>query len=327
MRVLVTGAAGYIGSHTCKQLKLAGYFVLGTDRNLPKHNYYDDFVIRDFSNCQDLLLNIDAVVHIGAMSQISISMSDSAMYYKKNVQGTQILMDICRAQGIDKFVFASSAACYGSPKTGICKEFDNHTPMNPYGWSKRMTEIMLEDYARAYNFNSVSLRFFNVAGADLDCELGQEKSATHIIARIMESAINKKEFNLFGNDYNTPDGTCVRDYVHVDDIAKGIICSLKYLENNTGASIFNLGSESGYSNMDIINSVKANTPLDVKYSVSPRREGDPDMLIADVKSAKDVLGWTANYHLDTIVTSAYNWYTKDIHVLNSEKEIEQITTN
>lgn len=312
MRVLVTGANGYIGSQTCKKLSKAGHTVVAVDRNSINHNYCDVSVQRDYKIVGDIIREqqIEAVVHIGATSLVGPSMSDPATYYSNNVVSTQKLMDFCVKKGVKHFVFASSAACYGSPEDGVCREQDMHTPMNPYGWSKRMTEIMLEDYAHAYGLNSVSLRFFNVAGADVDGEMGQEKSATHLIARIIESGLENKTFELYGNDYNTKDGTCVRDYVHVDDIANGVLKSLDYLNTNTGAHVINLGSKSGYSNLDIIRAVEWNTPLDITWTESPRRAGDPDMLVAEVELAKELLGWKPQHDLDTIVKTAYNWYTK-----------------
>lgn len=326
--VLVTGAAGYVGSQVCKKLYRLGYTVKGVDRNDPRHGYYHEFFTKDYAHIQRLLLDVDVVVHIGATSLVGPSMTDPALYYRNNVVGTLDLLDACKAQGIKDIVFASSAATYGSPDD-VCSTENTYTPMNPYGWSKRMTEIMLEDYARAYNINSVSLRFFNVAGADIDGEMGQEKQATHIIARIIENTIAGNVFQLYGDDYNTPDGTNVRDYIHVDDVASGIERSIVYLENNPGAHVFNLGNKNGYSNLEIINAVKANTPLKPFFTVCERRAGDPDILISDTEPTTRLLGWEPKYTLDTIVKTAYNWYVKqnDILVTNSENKIEQITTN
>lgn len=325
MKVVVTGASGYIGSHTCKVLKQQGYHVVGVDRNKPKHTYYDKFVEANYESIQHHLLDIDAVVHIAATSLVGPSMTDPQKYYNNNVVGTLRLLDACKAQGIKKFVFASSAACYGSPKDGAsCIVGQDENPISPYGWSKYMTEQMLHSYAHAYNINSVSLRFFNVAGADPDGELGQEKEATHIIARVMESAMNNQTFNLFGNDYPTKDGTCVRDYVHVTDIARGVNAALTMLNRIDGkfsvAKVYNLGNQYGFSNKQIIDAVEQHTPLKVNYTVCDRRSGDPACLVADTSFSHE-LGWEPIYDLDMIVKTAYNWYIKkDILVLNSEKE-------
>lgn len=310
MKIVITGAAGYIGSQTCKTLTLAGHEVIGVDRHKPRHDYYTVFHDdRDYNDIQDLLLGVDACVHIAATSLVGPSMTDPHTYYQNNVQGTLALMRDCKIQNVNKFVFASSAACYGIVEDGICRIEDGNTPSNPYGWSKRMTEIMLEDFARAYNMNSVSLRFFNVAGADTDGEMGQEKAATHIIARVMESAMAEKTFTFYGNNYPTPDGTCIRDYIHVEDIAGGINASLDYLENNTGAHVFNLGSGEGSSNKEIVDAVALQTPLMVNTAFAEARAGDPPILVADMKATEE-LSWVPQKGLNDIVSSAYKWYMK-----------------
>lgn len=310
MIVLVTGASGYIGGQTCKELMYNGHIVLAVDRNIPRHKYFTEFFQADYFNVSDAFENkIDAVIHIAATSLVGPSVTDPKEYYSNNVAGTMHLMNACVKHGIKNFVFASSAACYGEPEGGVCSIADGNTPMNPYGWSKRMTEVMLNSYATAYGLNSVSLRFFNVAGADSDCYMGQEKQATHLIARAMESALSGKEFTLYGNDFDTPDGTCIRDYVHVEDIATGVTASLKLLDTNTGAYVFNLGSGAGSSNLEIINAINNNTPLTVNYTVGDRRDGDPAKLVADLTDTVK-LDWSAKHTLDTIVKTAYNWYIR-----------------
>ena len=311
MKVLVTGAGGYIGSQTCKALKQANHEVVCNDRRRIKHQYYDSVELGNYNNIEKNVLDtIDAVVHIAATSLVGPSVTDPASYYKNNVSNTLELLESCKASNIKNFVFASSAACYGEPENGICSIEDGNTPMNPYGWSKRMMEVILNDYAKAYGINSVSLRFFNVAGADSDGEFGQEKQATHIVARIMESALAGNKFTLYGNDYATEDGTCVRDYVHVEDIASGIVKSLDYTVNNTGAHVFNLGDGAGSSNLEIIQAVEKNTTLKVEYDIGPRREGDPAKLVADVSETR-YLGWEPKHNLDSIIKTAYKWYTRN----------------
>jgi UDP-glucose 4-epimerase len=311
MKILVTGASGYIGSQVCKALSQY-HNIVAVDRNIVKHKYFDEYYNYDYGSLevQKLLLTIDAVVHIGATSLVGPSVLDPSKYYNNNVARTLELLDACKAQGVKRFVFASSAATYGEPTEDVCLESGQHEPVNPYGWSKRITEIMLKDYAKAYGINSVSCRFFNVAGADLDEEFGQEKQATHIIARIMEQAIAGKEFTLNGNDFDTPDGTCVRDYIHVADVAKGISLAVDFTENNAGAFVFNMGNGEGYSNMDIVNAVKEHTPLVPNIKIGPARAGDPAKLIADSALANNTLKWKPQYGLDTIVKTAYNWYIK-----------------
>lgn len=306
MKVLVTGASGYVGSVVCKNLWVQNNTVVAMDRNPCLHNYFSESYTGNFNDIQNLLLDIDCVVHCAATSLVGPSIKDPAKYYKNNVQGTQELLDAVVTQGIKRFVFISSAACYGNPENGICDILDTVTPINPYGWSKRMTEIMLQDYYTAYGLNSVSLRLFNVAGADN--ELGQAKQATHIIARIMESAMAEETFTLFGDDFNSPDGTCVRDYIHVSDVARAVESAVRFTEDCSSASIFNVGNSDGYSNLDIIRAVEKNTTLDVKYKIGPRRKGDPDYLVADTTATQNQLNWQPSLTLDDIVTSAYNYY-------------------
>ena len=312
MKVLVTGAGGYIGSQTCKFLSDNGHKVVGVDRNNLRHNYCVDSYIGNYADfeVQGLLLDVDSVVHIGATSLVGPSVLNPSKYYNNNVVGTLSLLDKCKNQGVKSFVFASSAATYGEPESGVCLESEQHTPMNPYGWSKRMTEIMLSDYATAYGMNSVSLRFFNVAGADTLMEMGQEKDATHIIAMLIERTMQGKGFTLFGDKFDTPDGTCVRDYVHVEDVANGIFKAIEYTKANEGAYRFNLGNKEGYSNLQIVEAVKRNTPLEPNVIMGPARDGDPATLVANTMSANVDLGWTPRYDLDTIVKTAYNWYRK-----------------
>ena len=173
-----------------------------------------------------------------------------------------------------------------------------------------MMEIILNDYAHAYNLRSVSLRFFNVAGADSDGEFGQEPNATHIIAKAIERTMAGKDFTLFGNNFDTPDGTCVRDYVHVEDVAHGVLNSIGLLDNNSGAYTFNLGGERGYSNLEIINSINRVTPLTVDLKYGDPRPGDPSTLVADTVAANTILDWNPKHNLDSIISTAYKWYTK-----------------
>lgn len=316
MKILVTGAAGYVGSVVCYKLMTRdqGYEVIAVDRNPCKHGWYDESHEGDYNDIQHLLLDIDCVVHCAATSLVGPSVKDPAHYYKNNVQGTQELLDACVAQDVKRFVFISSAACYGSPEKGVldrsmkvfCIIDDNNTPINPYGWSKRMTEIMLADYHKAYGLNSVSLRLFNVAGAHN--KMGQEKNATHIIARIMESAIEGKTFTLYGDDFDTDDGTCVRDYVHVYDVAGAVHNAVKRTGRKSVCDIFNIGNGSGYSNMDIIKAIESTTDLKVNYEIGPRRNGDPDYLVADTYYTQQRMIWQPSLSLDDIVKSAYNFY-------------------
>ena len=311
MKVMVTGASGYIGSAVCKLLKNNGYDVVGIDRRPIKHQYVDKTQLTSYGNIyHEMFDDVDAVVHIGATSLVGPSVTDPATYYQNNIAQTLNLLDAMRDNGINRFVFASSAACYGEPEEDVCAENSWHQPCNPYGWSKRMMEIILNDYAHAYNLRSVSLRFFNVAGADSDGEFGQEPNATHIIAKAIERTMAGKDFTLFGNNFDTPDGTCVRDYVHVEDVAHGVLNSIGLLDNNSGAYTFNLGGERGYSNLEIINSINRVTPLTVDLKYGDPRPGDPSTLVADTVAANTILDWNPKHNLDSIISTAYKWYTK-----------------
>ena len=327
-KILVTGANGYIGAQTCKQLTKENHHVVAVDRNPIRHQYYNDFFEGSYTDPAILafLKGVDCVVHIGATSLVGPSVLDPASYYFNNVTGTLVLLDACKTVGISRFVFASSAAVYGEPDGEYCTETEEVKPVNPYGWSKRMTEIMLKDFARAYSLASVSLRFFNVAGADSDCELGQEKDGTHIIAKLMEMTMDGKDFTLNGDDFKTPDGTCIRDYVHVEDVASGIVKAVEFTKSNIGAHVFNLGDGKGYSNKEIVKAVEDNTPLKPNVKFGPARAGDPAKLVANDFITSGVLGWKPKYDLNHIVKTAYNWYQKkevkqsaDILVFNLEK--------
>lgn len=311
MRILVTGASGYIGGQVCKLLTQQGHQVIANDRRRVRHNYYHQKEINNYANIPvGVLRSIDAVVHTAATSLVGPSVMNPAEYYQNNVGGTLDLLDNCVEAGMRTFVFASSAGVYGEPSEDVCHENMDAQPCSPYGWSKKMIEIVLQDYHTAYNLNSVSLRFFNVAGADVDCEMGQEPDATHIIAKAIERTIAGKEFTLFGKDFDTPDGTCVRDYVHVDDVAQGILNSIELLGTTSGAHKFNLGGERGYSNLEIVESINRVTPLTVNLKYGDPRAGDPSTLISDTDAANTILSWKPKHDLDSIISTAYKWYTK-----------------
>jgi len=311
MRILVTGSSGYIGGQVCKLLMQQGHQVIANDRRRVRHNYYHQTEINNYANIPvGVLASMDAVVHTAATSLVGPSVMNPAEYYQNNVGGTLDLLDNCVEAGMRTFVFASSAGVYGEPSEDVCHENMDAQPCSPYGWSKKMIEIVLQDYYTAYNLNSVSLRFFNVAGADVDCEMGQEPDATHIIAKAIERTMAGKEFTLFGKDFDTPDGTCVRDYVHVEDVAQGILNSIELLKTTSGAHTFNLGGERGYSNLEIVESINRVTPLTVNLKYGDPRAGDPSTLISDTDAANTILGWKPKHDLDSIINTAYKWYTK-----------------
>jgi UDP-glucose-4-epimerase GalE len=311
MRVLVTGSSGYIGGQVCKLLMQQGHQVIANDRRSVRHNHYHQSEINNYANIPvGVLASMDAVVHTAATSLVGPSVMNPSEYYQNNVGGTLDLLGNCVEAGVSTFVFASSAGVYGEPSEDVCHENMNAQPCSPYGWSKKMIEIVLQDYYTAYNLNSVSLRFFNVAGADSDCEMGQEPNATHIIAKAIELTMAGKDFTLFGKEFDTPDGTCVRDYVHVEDVAHGILNSIELLQTTSGAHTFNLGGERGYSNLEIVESINRVTPLTVNLKYGDPRAGDPSTLISDTDAANTILKWKPKHNLDSIISTAYKWYTK-----------------
>ena len=315
--IAVTGASGYVGSHICKQLKLSGYNVLGVDRNLNNspntHKYIDRKVSGEYFGYEffDALGELEpvAVIHCAANSLVGPSVTDPSGYYSNNVVSMKRFLDELVAQGIKNFIFSSSSSVYGNGHLPPVSEDAEKRPLTSYGKTKFIGELMLDDYATAYGMNSVSFRYFNACGADPDGELGQVKNATHLIARIMESVTLSTEFNVYGNDYQTPDGTCIRDYTHVEDIARAHVQAVDYVTSNQGAHCFNLGSGAGSSVLEIIAATESVIGKTIEYNTISRREGDPDWVYADIAKAKEQLGWSPKYNLTDIVRHAYNWYT------------------
>lgn len=313
--VLVTGATGYIGSHVCKKLKQEGYKVVGVDLVERAHTlkFMDEFINDDFNSveCFDTLkrLRVNAIVHCAGDIQVAESVQDPAKYYVNNVAKTINFLDVVRRLPQPPvFVFSSSAAVYGAPDTHQIYENASWNPLSPYGQTKAMTEIALADIGRAYHIPVMNLRYFNACGADLDGELGQAPGATHIFARLLESVRDKKEFTLYGTDYSTPDGSCVRDYVHVNDLAEAHMLAIQYLLADFPSCSINLGTGQGYSNKQVIEAV---TRLvgEVKVVEAGRRAGDPNQLVAATELAHTYLDWTPKHSdLDTIINSAWKWY-------------------
>lgn len=325
--VLVTGATGYIGSHVCKHLKTEGYRVIGVDRVERDHVLpYMNFLINDdyYSESVINLLRdepIHAVVHCAGTSLVGPSVDDPAEYYTNNVAKTAMFLDVLRRLSAPPvFVFSSSASVYGSPNVDVITEDTPWNPVSPYGQTKAMIELMLTDMCKAYNMAAMSLRYFNACGADVDAgALGQASGATHIIARLLESIRDRKQFILYGNDYDTPDGSCIRDYVHVDDLAEAHVCAIQYLlsfEHNQHYMV-NLGSGRGYSNVDVIAAVARHIgPVDLLEG--ERRAGDPDRLVASNDLAKSYLGWSPEHSdLETIITSAWRWYNNASNLVDN----------
>jgi UDP-glucose 4-epimerase len=315
-QIVITGGTGYIGSHVAKYLKNAGYETVVIDRVQRNHTlqYADYFLCADYASHEALSFikrhRPQAIVHCAGTSLVAPSMTDPGEYYINNVAKTVQLLEYVKTfKHVPSIVFSSSAAVYGSPDTDVIDENQRLNPISPYGQSKAMIEQVLKDYHRAFGLPSLSLRYFNACGANVqDGDIGQEPGATHIVARLLESIKHKKKFMLYGNDYATPDGTCVRDYVHVDDLAHAHMLAIQYLESFGGCNSINLGSNQGYSNREIVDSVELHVgPVDLEFG--DRRNGDPDRLIASNSLAKLQLGWSPEHSdLETIVTSAWKWY-------------------
>ena len=313
--VIVTGVAGYIGGQTALLLKDAGHEVYGIDRrDPPKHlrGICDKFLYQDFASDVALSWIIakqpDAIIHCAGTSLVGPSMQDPAEYYNNNVAKTLRLLDIVRKSlPRCRFVFSSSAATYGEPMISACYESDSCTPLSPYGESKLMIDMMLESYHRAYSLNYVSFRYFNACGADPKGRHGQEPGATHLIAKLLEATRDDGQFRIYGDDYPTADGTCVRDYVHVEDIARAhaLVLDLKI-----PAGIYNLGSNSGTSVKQVIDRARKIVGKMPYIGVEARRAGDPPELTATSKKFDLVAGGWRHHDLDAMIQHAWAWYVR-----------------
>ncbi len=313
MNVLVTGGAGYVGSIVTERLLEAGHHAIVLDNLLQGHRQAvlpeADFVAGDivdinilestFSNTK-----IDAVMHMAAETVVEYSMTDPRRYFHNNVVAPINLLDVMLKHGVNKFIFSSSAAVYGEPEKELITEDHPKSPVNSYGESKLMFERILGWYGRAYKLNHISLRYFNAAGASE--RLGEDHHPeTHLIPNIFKAAQNGNPVAVFGSDYPTRDGSCVRDYVHVRDIAKAHLLALEKAETFSGA--YNLGSGKGYTVLEVVEAVKRISGLPVPVALCPRRVGDPAVLVASSQRARSELGWAPENSLDAIIKSAWEW--------------------
>ena len=319
MHILVCGGAGYIGSHMVKMLDNKGYNVTTFDNLSTGHQEavkWGAFVKGDLLNQNDLKnlfesRKIDAVMHFSERSLVGESVSDPALYYRNNVVGTFNLLEEMRRSGVDRFVFSSSAATYGNPVTPLIDENHPVSPINPYGRTKLMVEQMLSDYFPAFSISSVCLRYFNAAGADPDGEIGESHTPeSHLIPNVLKAVPGTgNKLRVFGSDYNTADGTCVRDYIHINDLCLAHLNALDFMAHNTGANVFNLGNGKGFSILEIIKAAEAVTNIEIPFDYADRREGDPPTLVADSRLAQKKLGWTAQFtDVEEIIRTAWKWH-------------------
>jgi UDP-glucose 4-epimerase len=321
MNILVCGGAGYIGSHMVKMLTEEGHDVTTFDNLSTGHREavkWGRLVVGDLLDEAAMRRlfadnSFDAVMHFSAKSLVGESVAQPAMYYKNNVIGTFNLLEAMRAADVKRFVFSSSAATFGNPVADRIDENHPQAPINPYGETKLMVERMLRDYAAAYGLNSVSLRYFNAAGADPSGEIGEAHDPeTHLIPNVLKAAIDAhKTLKVFGQDYPTPDGTCVRDYIHINDLCQAHMLALKYMEDREGAFGFNLGNGQGFSILEIINAAEHVIGQKIPYQSCDRRPGDPPILVADATLAKKELKWRPQYtDITEILRTAWDWHRK-----------------
>jgi UDP-glucose-4-epimerase GalE len=318
MRILVTGGAGYIGSHTVRQLIAGGHEVTAFDNLEFGHRGAvpaERLVVgdlRDIDHVDHLLVvnRIEAVVHFAAFAFVGESVTDPAKYYTNNLLYSLQLLDRCRRNGVGKFVFSSTCATYGVPERVPITEAERQLPVNPYGNTKLAFERALADYAGAYPFGYCALRYFNASGAAADGTIGEDHSPeTHLIPLVIQAAVGRRpHVEIFGTDYPTPDGTCLRDYIHVDDLAAAHVLALGKLA--PGAKLaYNVGIGRGYSVREVIRTVEEVTGRSVPVREGPRRPGDPPALVADATRIRTELGWAPKYDdLKSIVETAWNWH-------------------
>lgn len=316
--VLVTGGAGYIGSHTCKALAEAGYRPVAYDDLSNGHRWAVRWGPLEVGSLADAK-RLDAVIvtyrpiavlHFAAFIEAGESVTDPAKYYANNVGGLLCLLSAMRRASVDRLVFSSTAAVYGSPRRSPITESHPLDPINPYGSSKLASERMISDFAGAYGIRSIALRYFNAAGADHDGEIGEAHSPeTHLIPLVLQAAAGlRPSIAIYGDSYPTRDGTCVRDFVHVADLANAHVLALKWLDENEGAAAFNLGNGHGYTVREVVEAVRRISGRPISVKVEGPRAGDPAELVADAAQARNVLGWRpVSDALDTQVADAWRW--------------------
>lgn len=320
-RVLVTGGAGYIGSHVVKALGERGFHIVIFDSLVKGYRdavLYGELVVGDLADARLLNQTIkefkpDAVMHFAAFIEVGESVRDPLKYYQNNVSNTINLLNVMAENTVGNLIFSSSAAAYGSPEKVPIPESEPIKPINPYGHSKAFIEGILDDLTNIKKLNSVSLRYFNAAGADPKCRIGERhEPESHLIPLILKTAKGEREsIKVYGSDYPTPDGTCIRDYVHVEDLADAHLLALQYLLDGGTSDFFNCGYGHGYSVRDVVETAKKITGTDFPVQEAPRRAGDPPVLVADSSKLKQKLNWSPQYDdLEYIIRTAWEWEKK-----------------
>lgn len=325
MAILVLGGAGYIGSHAVDQLVNKGYEVVVVDSLFTGHKaavhekakfYEGDIRDKEFLNNVFEQESIDGVMHFAAFSLVGESVEKPLMYFNNNVYGMQVLLEVMKDHDVKHIVFSSTAATYGEPEVVPISEDMPTNPKNPYGESKLMMEKMMKWCDNAYGMKYVALRYFNVAGAKADASIGEDHDPeTHLVPIILQVALGQRDsLKIFGDDYATPDGTCIRDYVQVEDLIAAHILALEYLKAGNPSNAFNLGSNDGYSVKEMLEAARAVTGKEIPAEVVPRRAGDPAQLVAASEKARSILGWKPAYtDIKDIIRTAWNWHVSHPH--------------
>jgi UDP-glucose-4-epimerase GalE len=320
-KVLVCGGAGYIGSHMCRRLAQAGYEPVAFD-NLSTGNRWAvrwgplvEGELLEPAQLRDLFTEhrFAAVMHFAAKALVGESMQDPGLYFRNNVSGTLNLLGAMRDAGVDRLVFSSTCAVYGDPQSLPIDERHPTQPVNPYGWSKLQAERVIQEYCRAHGLRAIALRYFNVAGASDTGEIGEaHEPETHLVPNVIKAALDAERgpVQLFGSDFATPDGTCIRDYVHVEDLCEAHLLAMQRLELHGGFSAFNLGTGTGYSVLQILTACRAIHDGRPEARHVPRRAGDPSALVASFAAAREQLGWEPRRTLDDIIASASAWHRR-----------------
>jgi len=324
MHVLICGGAGYIGSHMVKLLAEEGYSVTIFDNLSTGHREavkWGTLVQGDLldTDALDVLFKsnqFDAVMHFSAKSLVGESVEKPALYYLNNVIGSYNLLEQMRLHDVGKFVFSSTAATFGNPQTATIDENHPQVPINPYGRTKLAVEYILGDYAQAYGLRSVSLRYFNAAGADPSGMIGESHDPeTHLIPNVLKAVLGAgSNLRIFGDDYDTADGTCVRDYIHVNDLCEAHLLALKYMDKQDGAQAYNLGNGKGFSVLEVLNAAMSVIGKKIPYEIVERRPGDPATLVANSQLVTEQLNWKPVFtQIDEIISTAWNWHNNSTY--------------